>query len=86
MAPRQTCRKDASRGIAYRIRTSTAELSPLLPRMNIRYRLRSLCWARMLVRHVEREMPTRRSGADVTSMAGDAYHSRAPAAAPPASS
>ena len=69
MAPRQTSRKDASCCIDYRIREPTAELSPLLPRMNIRYSLRSLCWARMLVRRVERETPTRRNGANMTSIA-----------------
>ena len=37
--------------------------------MKIRYRLRSLCYARILVRRVEREMPTRRSGANMTSIA-----------------
>ena len=68
-APRQTSRKDTSRVIDYRIRRHTAELSPLLPRMKIRYRLRSLCWARMLVRCVEHEMPTRRSGANMNGIA-----------------
>ena len=69
MAPRQICRKDANCFIDYRIWTQTAELSPLLPRMNIRYRLRSPCWARMLVRRVERAKPTWRSGANMPSIA-----------------
>jgi hypothetical protein len=35
----------------------------------IRHRLRPLCRARMLVQRVEREMPTRRSGANMNSIA-----------------
>ena len=65
----QTSRKDTSRVTDYRIRKQTAGLSPLLRRMQIRHRLRSLCRARMLVRRVEREMPTRRSGANMNSTA-----------------
>ncbi len=35
----------------------------------IRHSLRSLCWARMLFRHAELEIPTRRSGANMNSIA-----------------
>jgi hypothetical protein len=35
----------------------------------IRYDLRSLCWARMLVRRVERQMPRRRGEANMNSIA-----------------
>ena len=61
MAPRQTSRKGTSRVTEYRIWKQTAELSLLRRRMRIHYHLRSCCWARMLVRRVEREMPTRQA-------------------------
>ena len=69
MAPRQTSRKDTSRVIDYRIRNQTAQLSLLPRRMQIRHDLRSLGRARMLVRRVERERPTRRGGANMNSIA-----------------
>ena len=61
MASRQTSRKDTSRALDYRIRKQTAELSLLLRRMQIRYDLHSLSWARMLAWRVEREMPTQQA-------------------------
>ena len=68
MAPRQTSRKGTSRFVDYSIREQPAELSYRGRRRVIRHHLRSRPRARMLIRRVEREMPTRQSGANMKSI------------------